>query len=143
MRPWSDGVFRPAEAGTGRAPILPVARPTDRPDRREFARVRLLMPLHGKIVGVHSPMILRDISLGGFSVMSPIPFPSSVEHAIEFTLMGREVILTARVAHCARTNTAGSPVYLVGFSFVRTQASDGDTIDALVRAATTPAEALR
>jgi hypothetical protein len=105
-----------------------------RPERREFTRIRLLTPFHGKVVGVHAPMLLKDISLGGFSVVSSIPFPVGAEHPFEFSLMGHGIVLTARVAHCTRSNPGGKPVHVVGFAFVRHQASDGDTIEALVQA---------
>lgn len=62
---------------------------------------------------------LRDISLGGFCVESPLMFAPDTPHAFAFSpAEGRPLVLVATTRHCLRINwPQGPPAFLCGFEF--------------------------
>jgi len=89
-------------------------------ERRQSPRVRILGRLHGQEVALATPVTVREISLGGLRVETPVPFPEGAEHAFHLTLGdGAAVTVSARAVHCQPVDTPdGPPLYLTGFRFV-------------------------
>ena len=106
----------------------------DASDRRRYPRVRPVQPRHGEALATQPPFVLKDVSLGGFSVEAPLPFEPGSAHPFEFVLPDRRrVELIGTVMHCLRVNVpGGDPVYLVGFAVRRDLEADRQTIATLL-----------
>jgi hypothetical protein len=89
-------------------------------DRRRALRLEVLNRLYARAVEQDRPVVVREISLGGFSIEAPVSFPIGSEHKFEFGLDGAPpVTLTGRTAHCRRLpGAADVATYIVGFAFV-------------------------
>ena len=89
-------------------------------ERRRMPRVRVLSALHGYEVDIETNVIVRDVSLGGFALESPIAFKVGSEHTFLFsTVDGRETMVRCECRH-ARTSTTGggAPNCVAGFQFL-------------------------
>jgi hypothetical protein len=77
---------------------------------------------------------MYDISAGGFSIETRVPFPAGAAHAFEFVLPdGRQLTLKGTAVHSMQVNrAAGEHLYLIGFAFSRDHAIDRAAIDALL-----------
>ena len=76
--------------------------------------------LRGYWVELDVTVTVREVSLGGFSVLSPVPFPVGSEQSFLFsTVDGRETLAFVECRHCApAADTRGAAtVYLAGLSF--------------------------
>ncbi|HUL74588.1 MAG TPA: PilZ domain-containing protein [Vicinamibacterales bacterium] len=89
-------------------------------DRRRALRLEVLNRLHARAITHDRPVIVREISLGGFSIESPLSFSPGSEHQFEFGIDGGvPVTLKARAAHCRRLpGAADVATYIAGFAFV-------------------------
>ena len=104
-------------------------------DRRRFPRIWLIGDLHGRPVRVNEPFVLLEMSLGGFSVESCIPFPTGAEHPFEFTSVGGTTVLRGVAIHCMRVDQGkGLPTYTCGFAFKEDGANDRAAIRLLMNA---------
>jgi hypothetical protein len=88
-------------------------------ERRHAPRLEVLEQLHGQLVSVKLPLVVREMGAGGFSVECPVPFPSGARHRFRFTLAGGgEVIVEAVGVHARSTSqTGGTARYISGFAF--------------------------
>ena len=88
-------------------------------ERRRFPRVAVMSRLRGYWVEFDVTVTVRDVSLGGFSVLSPVPFPIGSEQSFLFsTVDGRETLALVECRHCAPAAATGGPlVYLAGLQF--------------------------
>ena len=96
-----------------------------REERRRTPRIRVLGELPGRAIGQDTPVLVREISLGGMALETAFPFPPDV--VLEFQLElgdGSVLELRARATHSHPLDPSGAapgPAYLTGFAFV-----DGD-----------------
>ncbi len=95
------------------------------PERRRGHRVEVLGQLHGRVVALKVPILVRDLSSGGFSIEAPLAFPRHAIHTFRFTTAeGREVMVDAESVRCVRASRPDEDsMFVTGFEFV----SDGDT----------------
>jgi hypothetical protein len=89
-------------------------------ERRRSERIRLMSAVHGQVVPMDVDITLRDISLGGLTVVSPIQLPPGATHEFRLTLGdGSPVHLRGRIAHCRRSDDGQDPPrFIVGVMFV-------------------------
>ena len=99
-------------------------------DRRTSPRVEILGRVHGQAVTLGVPVTVREISLGGMAIETPVPFPMGAVHEFRLTLGdGSTVLLRAKVVHC-RTASAASdaPLFLSGMHFVDDEPITGQSV---------------
>lgn len=73
------------------------------------------------------PLTVRDLSQGGFSAESTVPFPPGTHHQFRFTTAtAHEVTLDATVVHCrlAAAGDDGHFTYITGFEFHSDETTD-------------------
>jgi hypothetical protein len=92
--------------------------------RRRSPRLQLLGEVHGQLVGIALPIVVRDISDGGFSIVTSLEFPKDAVHRFELALDAdsrRPVQVQARVVHGRLL--AGDPevLFVTGFAFTDDQ----------------------
>lgn len=95
--------------------------------RRRFPRIEVLDLIDGHRVPLDVPLSVRDLSQGGFSIESPVPFPPGTYHHFRFTTAKRhEVSLDATVIHCrlASAGPDGQFTYVTGFEFHSDESTD-------------------
>jgi hypothetical protein len=125
-----------AGAGTliARNGVMPPDQPveTEVAERREFPRIRLFGDLHGRPVPLQVTLVLQDISVGGFSVESPIDFRPGVQFWFELIGSGSSAMLRATCLHCVRANPFYGDVFFAGFQFTRSEERDLEGIWTMV-----------
>jgi hypothetical protein len=95
--------------------------------RRRFPRLEVLGLVEGKRVPLDVPLTIRDLSQGGFSAESSVPFPPGTQHHFRFTTTNQnEVSLDATSVHCrlASVDRDGHYTYITGFEFVSDETTD-------------------
>jgi hypothetical protein len=87
-------------------------------DRRRNPRVAILGKLHGRAVTLDVAVAILEISLGGMSLETDIPFPVDAIHMFQLTLGDNTVVhLKGQVKHCQKL--AGEPARFVsGIQFL-------------------------
>ena len=83
--------------------------------------------MEGRLVPLDVPLVIRDLSQGGFSAESAKPFPPGTHHQFRFTTAaGDEVPLAATVIHCRLASAApdGEFTYITGFEFQTSETAD-------------------
>jgi len=84
--------------------------------------------VEGRRVPLDVPMKVRDLSQGGFSAESSVPFPPGTQHHFRFSAVNqeREVSLRATVVHCRLTSADpdGRYTYVTGFEFLADETAD-------------------
>jgi hypothetical protein len=103
--------------------------PSPRPfrSRRRFPRLEVLGLVEGRRVPLDVPLTMRDLSQGGFSAESTVPFPPGTHHQFRFTTAtAHEVTLAATVVHCrlATARPDGQFTYITGFEFHSDESTD-------------------
>ena len=94
-------------------------------DRRRAPRAQILGRLHGQLVTLDAPVELRELSLGGMSIESEIPFPIDAIHQFDLVLGdGARVSVVAQARHSRLIASGTSPRYLTGFEFLDDEATD-------------------
>jgi len=96
-------------------------------DRRRSPRIELLGRLHGHVVSLDVPVIVREISLGGMAVETTFSFPVGVVHEFRLTLGdGAHVLLRGQARHSRSQSARGrTTVYTTGFEFVDEEVGEG------------------
>ncbi len=99
-------------------------------DRRSAARLEILGRVHGQAVSLGVPVTVREISLGGMAIETPVPFPLGAVHEFRLTLGdGSTVLLRAQVVHCRPVGAAGAPPQFVsGMHFVDDEPITGQSV---------------
>ena len=88
-------------------------------ERRNFPRVKVMSMLHGYWVELDMPVTIREVSLGGFSVESAIPFPVGFDHTFLFSAAdGRETLIRACCRHARMEETGRGTICVAGFEFL-------------------------
>lgn len=84
------------------------------------------------------PVVVEDLSTGGFAAVAPMAFDVGSVHVVRFTLGRIAVTLRAEVLNCRPVETdTEQRRSLVRFAFVGMSRPDGSTIDELLGAITT------
>ena len=79
------------------------------------------------------PVRLLDLSPGGFSIESSVPFMANAEYTFQFSATRQHGPIRAKVAHCVRVSDGKTSVsYATGFSFVLSLPEDKEIVDDLV-----------
>ena len=92
-------------------------------ERRKNPRVQLLSDLYGCVVPLDLPVLVRDVSRGGFRIESECPFPVGSEHSFRFQTGGRPTTVVAlcrdieRVNYSSHGRSNRAPQYVAGFEF--------------------------
>ena len=91
-------------------------------ERRRSPRVELLGRLHGHAVSLNLPLLVREVSLGGMSMVTSVPFPVGAIHEFSLTLGdGAAVSLNGRIVYSREMESSeGEPQYVSGVEFVST-----------------------
>jgi hypothetical protein len=95
--------------------------------RRRFPRIEVMGLVEGRRVPLDVPLVIRDLSQGGFSAESAAPFVPGTHHQFRFTTAaGHEVALSATVIHCrlASAGPDGQITYITGFEFHSSETTD-------------------
>jgi hypothetical protein len=88
-------------------------------DRRDSPRIAALSAIDGYGVELDAKVVVREISLGGFSIESPVPFVEGSEHTFLFsTPDGRETLAQCQCRHAHMTEVRGKTVCIAGFQFL-------------------------
>ena len=94
-------------------------------DRRQQPRIEILGRLAGEILPQASPVEVRDVSLGGFSVVTQSALEPGTIHDFRLTLNNwSSVELRARVVHCRQGSDTAGPHFVSGLEFVTPLPSD-------------------
>ena len=88
-------------------------------ERRRSPRVEMVGHMHGRLAAIDRQLVVRDVSLGGMSIETPIPLePGAV---LQFVLMlgdGAGVDVVGRIVRCAERAGTSGPVFVSGVQFV-------------------------
>lgn len=99
-------------------------------DRRRSPRIELLGQVQGTNVTHGQAVCVREISLGGMAIETPMPFDVGTVHAFRLTLGDDSTVeLVGRVMHSRRVEADGDALsYLTGIQFVDDESEDGPSI---------------
>ena len=101
------------------------------PNRRRDIRLDAPSRLRVIVPPGRARLVVRDISMGGLSILSPTPFAPGSVHTLRLTLGSLTVLQRARTAHCRRQQQVG---WVIGLAFVGDPLAGGSTIDDLLDA---------
>jgi hypothetical protein len=102
-------------------------------ERRRSPRLQILGELHGHLVAVGLEMIIRDVSFGGLSVDSQLPFPVGVVHRFRLSVGDRSLTVSARVVHSRQIDVAdGPPRFRTGLEFVTDTPEARQAVEAII-----------
>lgn len=103
-------------------------------ERRRYPRIAVLDEFQGRFESVHWPMRACDISQGGFSIETPVPFePGDIREFLFTRDDGVSVLITARAVYVRELeNGGGAAAYQVGFEFLRDEPRTRRTVDELI-----------
>jgi hypothetical protein len=108
--------------------------------RRLNPRVEVLGQLYGQLVTWQVPLVIRDVSEGGFSVESEVAFPEGSTHLFRFTTGGsRTLFLNGRCVYSRQVDPRQPgevSKFVTGFEFVRDLAATDESIGVLLDAVT-------
>ena len=107
--------------------IAPSASPFAPLERRTSLRLDVLDQLDGQVVMFNVPVRLRDISAGGLSTESTVPFSIGSRQLLRLTTpAGVEVLIAGVVTHQRISESETGPAqYVTGFRFL--EEPDGTT----------------
>jgi hypothetical protein len=90
-----------------------------RTERRASPRLEVLDQLHGYLVRLNLPLVVRELGGGGFSIESDVPFPAGARHHFRFsTPAGAQIIVEAVVVHTRPISALGRHArHVTGFAF--------------------------
>ena len=89
------------------------------PERRRTPRIQLLGQLQGRVVTPAADVSVREISLGGMSLESSVPFAVGGVQRFELFLGdGSCVSVSARARHCRPVEGCDPARFVTGFQFV-------------------------
>jgi hypothetical protein len=102
-------------------------------DRRTGPRIELLGEINGQVLPFAMPVVLLDLSPGGFALSSPVPFVRHAEYTFKFNGTRPHGPIRAKDVHCLRVSHGTTDVsYVAGFSFVFHRAGDEEVVDGLI-----------
>ena len=88
--------------------------------RRRQPRTDVVGELHGHSVRLDRAVLIREVSLEGFSATTPAPFAPGAIESFHFTSAdGHSTFITARAVHCQPLDPSlGEPGFVAGFAFL-------------------------
>ena len=89
-------------------------------DRRRAPRVQMRGQVQGHVVSVSTPIVVREMSLGGMATETSFPRDVGAFHEFHLTLRdGAHIRLRGQVRHCrqVRSHESGSALYVTGIQF--------------------------
>lgn len=98
-----------------------VAMDSSERDRRRYPRRESRGLLVGHVLPTEAPLVVRDLSLGGFAAESAAPFTPGASYGFRLSATdGPQLELRAAAVHCRLSEVAsdGRPVYITGFEFL-------------------------
>jgi hypothetical protein len=117
-------------------PEVPSQSPVVAPigERRRYPRIAVLDEFQGRFESVDWSIRACDISEGGFSIEAQVPFESGDIREFLFTRDdGVSVLITAQAVHSREVDSGGAtPVYQIGFEFLRDDPRTRRTVDELI-----------
>ena len=88
-------------------------------ERRRTPRIRVIGLMTGCDVSANLPILVRDVSLGGFLIESAHAIPAGVLRTFAFTLAdGTTHVLQARSVRSSSQTDSGQSLHEVGFEFL-------------------------
>ena len=104
--------------------------PRSRPlaSRRRYARIEPPPSLRCHVVGSAATFTVRDISLGGLSLLAPVPLALKVEQEFRLTLGPMTIVQRGRPVYCRQQEDGR---WVVGIAF-RSERPSSPTIDDLI-----------
>ncbi len=113
--------------------------------RRRSPRLQLLGEVHGHLVGLFLPIVVRDISAGGFSIVTAVEFPRDAVHHFELSVESDTrppLVVRAQVVHSRMMASDPEVLYVTGFALTSDQPrASANEIAALVESVRQAAEA--
>ena len=105
-------------------------------DRRTSTRIELLGEINGRVMPFKLPVVLLDLSPGGFALASPVPFVRHAEYTFQFNGTRQHGPIRAKDVHCLRVSHGSTDAsYVAGFSFVLDQPADRERVNGLIEEA--------
>jgi hypothetical protein len=103
-------------------------------ERRRSPRVEMVGQLHGHAVTFDLPVTVRDISLGGMSIQTPVALPVGATHTFNLTLGdGALLTLVGRVLRSSgRTELDGTEYFVSGVQFVDDEPAEGGPVGDII-----------
>ncbi|HUR20956.1 MAG TPA: PilZ domain-containing protein [Vicinamibacterales bacterium] len=102
-------------------------------DRRTSQRIELLGEINGRVMPFKLPVVLLDLSPGGFALASPVPFVRHAEYTFQFNGKRPHGPIRAKDVHCLRVSHGTTDAsYVAGFSFVLDGPEDQALVDGLI-----------
>jgi hypothetical protein len=102
------------------AELPSTASSLDFDERRRTPRVEMLGLVHGEILRLATPVDVREVGLGGFSVRTAEPLELGAIHDFKLTVNAWSTVeLRARVVHCRpNPDTSSLRGFVSGLEFV-------------------------
>ena len=106
---------------------------TSNADRRTSPRIELLGEIDVRVMPLRLPVVLLDLSPGGFALASPVPFIRHAEYTFQFSGTRPLGSIRAKDVHCLRVSHGATEAsYVAGFSFVFENPADQEVVDELI-----------
>jgi len=97
---------------------LRLAGPSERRRIRRLLIIDWLYSLQSEPLTLETPVVIRDLSLGGFSIEGRVQIPTGEEHAFRFTDEERSSFVTSAISvYSAPVSEANEQLYLTGLKF--------------------------
>lgn len=103
-------------------------------EQRRFPRVEVLGRVRGFLDSLDSPLVVREMSLGGLSIETAFPLEVGSVHELRLAVgESAWVRLRAEVRHCRKTSAPGtSPRFVTGVQFVDAAGAQGASVADLI-----------
>ena len=102
-------------------------------DRRTSPRIELLGEIDVRVMPLRLPVVLLDLSPGGFALASPVPFVRHAVYTFQFSAARPLGSIRAKDMHCLRVSHGATDAsYVAGFSFVLEGPEDQELVDGLI-----------
>jgi hypothetical protein len=112
---------------------MEVASSFVKPEGRSAPRIELFGEINCQVMPSATPVVLLDLSAGGFAVASSVPFRPHDEYTFQFRGIRDHGPIRAKDVHCLRVSHGDSGAsYVAGFRFVSSVPSERELVDGLV-----------
>jgi hypothetical protein len=106
---------------------------TPNAERRTTPRIELVGEINGRVLPFKLPVVLLDLSPGGFALASPVPFERHAEYTFIFNGKHPHGPIRAKDVHCLRVSHGTTDAsYVAGFSFILDEPADRQLVDNLI-----------
>jgi hypothetical protein len=105
-------------------------------ERRRTPRIRVIHEMAGCDIAANLPILVRDVSLGGFRIEANHAIPCGAVRTFAFTVAdGTTHVLQARSVHTSYVTGSGQSLFEVGFEFLKNPATQAAAAALLEHAA--------